>query len=58
MVVPPVPVLDDHARPHGVDRDHLGGVAVMPLGSIVVAGELEAFPSAKFLSDVVGASAW
>lgn len=51
-VASPIFALDDHARALRVDRDHLGGVPVVPLGTVVIAGELEAFPSAKPLSDV------
>ncbi len=36
-VAAPVLALDDHARALRVDRDHLGGVAIVPLGPIVSA---------------------
>lgn len=48
----PVLALDDEARPFRVDRDHLGGLSVEPLGTIVVAGELHPVPGAELLCDL------
>lgn len=51
-VAPPVLALDDHAGPHGVDRDHLGRVPVVPLSAVVVAGELHLVAGPELLLDL------
>ncbi len=51
-VAPPVLALDDHAGPCRVDRDHLGGLSVEPVGAVVVAGELHPIAGAELLLDL------